>query len=116
MTGEPLHDREVLSRSRTKMVIGSRGSELARTQMHMVISALQNAWPELQIETEIINTTGDRAGANPIDLQAGRKGSFTREIERALFEGQIDLAVHSAKDLPSEETPGLEVGGVLPRA
>ena len=52
----------------------------------------------------------------PIDPQAGRKGLFTGEIERALLSRQIDVAVHSAKDLPSEATPGLEICAALPRA
>jgi hydroxymethylbilane synthase len=99
-----------------KIVLGSRGSELARTQTAMVESALRRAWPELEIVTEIIKTRGDNRTAEPIDPRAGRKGLFTGEIERALSAGQIDIAVHSAKDLPSEMTPGLEVGAVLARA
>jgi hydroxymethylbilane synthase len=54
--------------------------------------------------------------AEPLDPKAGRKGLFTGEIERALAAGEIDVAVHSAKDLPSEMTPGLALGAVLPRA
>jgi hydroxymethylbilane synthase len=99
-----------------KIVLGSRGSELARIQTAMVKSALRTAWPELEIVTEIIKTRGDDRQAEPIDPRAGRKGLFTGEIERALSAGEVDIAVHSAKDLPSEMTPGLELGGVLPRA
>ncbi len=102
-----------------RIILGSRGSELARAQTAMVATALQQAWPKLEIRTEIIKTRGDergKDGGESIDPRAGRKGLFTGEIERALVAGEIDFAVHSAKDLPSDATPGLEVGGVLPRA
>jgi hydroxymethylbilane synthase len=103
----------------TRIVLGSRGSELARTQTAMVADALRGAWPELAIEVEIIKTRGDERSLErkePLDRQAGRKGLFTGEIERVLLAGGIDIAVHSAKDLPSEATPGLDVHAVLPRA
>ena len=99
-----------------KIILGSRGSELARTQSALVTEALSRAWPELEIETKIISTRGDVRTAEPIDPRAGRKGMFTGEIERALLAGEIDVAVHSAKDLPSEMTPGLMLGAVLLRA
>src|SRR5688572_33079610 len=82
----------------------------------MVAEALQRACPELEATVKIIKTQGDERTAEPLDPRAGRKGLFTGEIERALSAGEIDLAVHSAKDLPSETTPGLEVAGVLGRA
>jgi hydroxymethylbilane synthase len=99
-----------------KLILGSRGSELARRQTAMVVEALKRAWPELDTTVKIIKTQGDERTAEPLDPRAGRKGLFTGEIERALSVGEIDLAVHSAKDLPSEATPGLEVTGVLRRA
>jgi hydroxymethylbilane synthase len=99
-----------------KIVLGSRGSELARRQAAMAEAALRTAWPELEIETQIISTRGDVRTAEPLDPRAGRKGLFTGEIESALVAGEIDVAVHSAKDLPSEMTPGLEIGAALPRA
>jgi hydroxymethylbilane synthase len=99
-----------------KIILGSRGSELARTQTALVEEALRRAWPELEIATQIISTRGDVRTAEPLDPRAGRKGLFTGEIERALAVGEIDVAVHSAKDLPSEMTAGLEIGAVLPRA
>ena len=99
-----------------KVVLGSRGSELARTQTTMVESALQKAWPDLEIETRIISTRGDVRTVEPLDARAGRKGLFTGEIEQALATREIDVAVHSAKDLPSVMTAGLMIGGVLPRA
>ena len=99
-----------------RVILGSRGSELARRQTAMVAEALKRAWPELETTVKIIKTQGDERTAEPLDPRAGRKGLFTGEIERALCAGEIDLAVHSAKDLPSETTPGLEVAGVLGRA
>lgn len=99
-----------------KIILGSRGSELARRQTAMVVDALRQAWPELELAVEIIKTRGDERKAEPVDPRAGRKGLFTGEIERALVAGAIDVAVHSAKDLPSDTTPGLEVAAVLARA
>ena len=99
-----------------KIVLGSRGSELALTQTAMVIEALKKSWPNLEIATQIISTRGDLKAAEVLDPRAGRKGLFTGGIERALAAGEIDVAVHSAKDLPSEMTTGLELGAVLPRA
>jgi hydroxymethylbilane synthase len=98
------------------IVFGSRGSELARTQTAMVEAALRNVWPMLAITTRIITTRGDVRTAESSDPRAGRKGLFTGEIERALEAGEIDVAVHSAKDLPSVMTSGLKIGAVLPRA
>ncbi|HEX4640318.1 MAG TPA: hydroxymethylbilane synthase [Chthoniobacterales bacterium] len=102
--------------SSQKIVLGSRGSELARTQTGMVEAALRRVWPSLKIDVQIISTRGDVRTAEPLDPRAGRKGLFTGEIERALAADEIDVAVHSAKDLPSEMTAGLELGAVLPRA
>src|SRR5437773_11898060 len=99
-----------------KIVLGSRGSELARTQTAMVVDALKKAWPDLEIVAEIISTRGDIRMVEPLDPRAGRKGLFTGEIENILAAGKIDVAVHSAKDLPSEMTAGLELGAVLARA
>src|SRR3977135_1641892 len=99
-----------------KIILGSRGSELARRQTSMVETALRKAWPDFEVVTHIISTRGDRRTAEPLDPRAGRKGLFTGEIERALAAGEIDVAVHSAKDLPSEMSPGLTLGGGLLRA
>jgi hydroxymethylbilane synthase len=93
------------------VILGTRGSELALAQAHLVEQALGD---RASIETKIIRTSGDERKL-PLDPIAGRKGMFTREIERALLEREIDLAVHSAKDLPSDMTAGLEIAAVLPR-
>ena len=101
------------------MVLGTRGSDLARAQSQMVEDALRAAWPELKICVEVITTRGDETAqpdANAVDRKAGRKGLFTSEIERALVAQEIDVAVHSAKDLPSEQAASLRIAAVLRRA
>ena len=97
-----------------RIVLGTRGSELARAQARLVEKAIQAARTDTEIETRIIATQGDKA--RRLERQAGRKGLFTAEIERALVARDIDLAVHSAKDLPSEMNPDAEIAAVLPRA
>ena len=84
----------------------------------MVENALSSRQAELNIETKIIKTSGDEPGGKkePKTGAAGRKGLFTAEIERALIAGTIDVAVHSAKDMPSVLTQGTEIAAVLPRA
>ena len=101
---------------RTKIVIGTRGSELARRQTSVVVEGLQTRWADLKIEMQVIQTRGDQRKSRIVDVRAGRKGLFTGEIERALVTRDIDLAVHSAKDLPSALIPGTEIAAVLPRA
>jgi len=98
----------------SKIILGTRGSELARTQSRLVENAIRMADPDLAIETKIIVTRGDKSKG--VDPRAGRKGLFTAKIERALLAGQVDIAVHSAKDLPSETSPGAKIAAVLPRA
>jgi hydroxymethylbilane synthase len=97
-----------------KITLGTRGSDLARAQTLLVEKAIRSAQPNITIETKIIVTRGD--DAKVVDLQAGRKGLFTAEIERALLAGEVDVAVHSAKDLPSQSSPGAQIAAVLPRA
>lgn len=99
-----------------RIVLGSRGSELALAQTRLVEQALRRVWPELEIAVEIIRTSGDESAAPVSDRKAGRKGIFTREIEKALLAQRIDVAVHSAKDLPSAGPARLEVAAALPRA
>jgi hydroxymethylbilane synthase len=97
-----------------KITLGTRGSELARAQTLLVEKAIRSANPKVTIETKIIITRGDNAKV--VDLNVGRKGLFTTEIERALVAGEVDVAVHSAKDLPSHTSPGAQIAAVLPRA
>src|SRR5258708_16451668 len=98
----------------SKITLGTRGSELARTQTLLVEKAIRTAHPNVTIKTKIIVTRGDNAKV--VDLNAGRKGLFTAEIERALLAGEVDAAVHSAKDLPSQTSPGTQIAAVLARA
>jgi hydroxymethylbilane synthase len=91
---------------RTHVIIGTRGSELARTQAQIVSEALRGRWSQLAIETKVIRTSGDERKIDVVTSRAGRKGLFTAEIERALLAEHVDLAVHSAKDLPSELSAG----------
>lgn len=100
------------------IALGSRGSDLALTQALLVENALRARWPGLEIETKIVKTSGDEGAAiKQIETTAaGRKGLFTAEIERALIAGTIDVAVHSAKDLPSVISSETDIAAVLPRA
>ena len=99
----------------TILKIGARGSPLSLAQTGLVAEALTRANPGLVTEIIAIKTTGDKM--RNISLAAiGGKGLFVKEIEEALLAGEIDLAVHSAKDLPSELPPGLAIGAVPARA
>lgn len=92
--------------------IGSRGSQLALWQAHHVADALRGHGHT--VEVQIIKTTGDKITDVAL-AKVGTKGMFTKEIEEALTENQIDLAVHSLKDLPTELMPGYEIAAVLER-
>jgi hydroxymethylbilane synthase len=94
---------------------GTRGSDLALWQTQHVIGLLQTAQPTLQVEYEIIQTRGDHILDTPLPLVGG-KGVFTAELEAALHEKRIDCAVHSLKDLPTEQPDGLVIGAILARA
>jgi hydroxymethylbilane synthase len=96
--------------------LGTRGSALARAQTERVVALLERAWPGLLAEVTPIETTGDRTQASGEPLpEIGGKGLFTLELEQALRTGQIDLAVHSLKDLPTEDVEGIVVGAVCER-
>src|SRR5216110_22371 len=103
-----------MSAGSRKIVLGTRGSELARAQTRLVEEAIRDADPDVTIETKIVATKGDKVRV--VNPRAGRKGLFTAEIERALRAGDVDVAVHSAKDLPSETDPEAEIAAVLSRA
>jgi hydroxymethylbilane synthase len=97
-----------------KVVLGTRGSELARTQAQLVADAIRSFHPRVAVHTKIIATKGDEAKI--VDPLEGRKGLFTANIERTLFTQDVDVAVHSAKDLPSGPSLGAKIAAVLPRA
>lgn len=89
-----------------KVVVGTRGSKLALTQTKWVISQLEKHHPGITFEIQVIQTKGDLIQNKPLD-KIGDKGLFTKEIEKELLAGRIDLAVHSMKDMPSELPEGL---------
>jgi len=96
----------------TRLRIGSRGSQLALWQAHHISDLLRALGHE--VELEIIKTTGDKL----LDValaKVGTKGMFTKEIEEALAEDRIDLAVHSLKDLPTGLSPGFEIAAITRR-
>jgi hydroxymethylbilane synthase len=95
-----------------RLRIGSRGSQLALWQAHHISALLRERGHE--VELEIIKTTGDKITDVAL-AKVGTKGMFTKEIEEALAEGRIDLAVHSLKDLPTELSPGFEIAAVTTR-
>ena len=103
-----------------KITLGTRGSELALTQTNMVTAELQTAFPHLRIERQIIQTSGDKRQdlrfSEFSDVAQVDKGIFIKELEIALENGQIDAAVHSLKDVPSDLAAGFTIAAVLPRA
>jgi hydroxymethylbilane synthase len=94
--------------------IGTRGSPLAAWQARWVAERLQALHPGLAVALVEIATHGDRDRNTPL-AQIGGLGLFTKEIQRALLDGEVDLAVHSLKDLPTQGPPGLVLGAVPPR-
>jgi hydroxymethylbilane synthase len=98
------------------VVVGTRGSPLARKQTALVIELLRAAWPGLECEERVVVTTGDRTQKTGEPLpEIGGKGLFTAELENGLRDGALQLAVHSLKDLPTEEPDGVVVGAVCLR-
>ena len=100
----------------TRLKIGTRGSQLALAQAHETRRRLMKAhgWDEDAVEIVIIRTTGDMIRDRPL-AEIGGKGLFTKEIEEALLDGRIDLAVHSMKDVPAVLPEGLVISTFLPR-
>jgi hydroxymethylbilane synthase len=98
------------------LVVGTRGSALARRQTEHVVELLRAAWPELACETRAVVTEGDltQQSGRPLP-EIGGKGLFTSELEARLRSGELDLAVHSLKDLPTEDPPGVALGAVSVR-
>lgn len=94
--------------------LATRGSPLARAQAALAEAALRDEGAD-QIETVVVRTTGDRQAGVPLERLSGQ-GWFTAELERAVADGRADLAVHSAKDLPTGYEPGLEIAALLERA
>ncbi len=98
-----------------RLRLGTRGSKLALTQSRYVARLLEERWPGLKVELCVIRTSGDAIRDVPL-YTLGGKGLFVKEIEEALLEGKVDLAVHSLKDVPAEIPPGLSLSAFPPRA
>lgn len=120
LTGDELPDDEEINdmlgriKRAEKIRIGTRKSKLALAQTNMVIERLHEFFPDIETEIVHISTMGDKLLDKPLS-EIGGKGVFISEIEKALQSGEIDIAVHSAKDLPVKLGEGLEITGVLPR-
>lgn len=97
------------------LVVGTRGSKLALAQTNLVVEALRAAHPELDVRVQVIRTEGDRDPRTSL-TELGGRGVFVKELEEALLMGEIDAAVHSLKDVPSELPLGLVIAAVPERA
>jgi hydroxymethylbilane synthase len=98
----------------TRLVIATRGSQLALWQAHHVKARLEAVSPGIEVALDIIKTSGDQILDVPL-AKVGGKGLFVKEIEAALLANQADLAVHSMKDVPPELAPGLVIAAVSAR-
>ncbi len=94
--------------------IGTRGSRLALWQANFIKSEIERLFPDLNVELKVIKTTGDKITDRPLAMVGG-KGLFVKEIETALLNNDIDLAVHSMKDMPGELPQGLIIGAIPKR-
>lgn len=99
----------------TTRTVGTRGSALALAQAAQVMEALLGRFHDLGLERKIVRTTGDQRQDIPL-AAVGAEGVFVKELEQALLEGGVDLAVHSLKDLPTRSDPRLTIAAILPRA
>ena len=98
------------------VVLGTRSSALARRQTERVVELLRAAWPGLECEIRPVVTQGDTTQERGVPLpEIGGKGLFTAELEQGLRERTLDLAVHSLKDLPTEDAPDVAIGAVCAR-
>jgi hydroxymethylbilane synthase len=105
----------MISFTARSLTFGTRSSALARRQTDSVIRQLRTAWPTLNFQIKLFTTSGDKIMDKPLP-EIGGKGLFTEELEHALRSGEIDIAVHSLKDLPINDAPGLTLGAISERA
>jgi len=103
-----------MSTDTERLRVGTRASRLALWQTNHVIARLEASWPGLRVERVPITTLGDRMTTVALS-RIGDKGLFTRELEDGLRSGEIDMAVHSLKDLPTELSDGVAISAVLQR-
>ncbi len=97
------------------IIIGTRSSKLALWQADYVAARLREAYPGLTVEKRLMTTKGDKILDAPL-AKIGGKGLFTKELEQAMLAGEIDLAVHSLKDMPTEVPEGLAIAAITKRA
>lgn len=97
-----------------KICIGTRGSKLALWQANFIKSEIETLFTGIDVELKIIKTTGDRITDRPLAMVGG-KGLFVKEIENCLLDKEIDIAVHSMKDMPGELPEGLCIGAIPKR-
>lgn len=100
--------------AKKEIIIGSRASKLALTQTNIVINELKKHYPEIDFKIKEIKTIGDKILDKTLN-KIGGKGLFVKEIEAALLKGEIDIAVHSMKDMPSEFPENLEISAITKR-
>src|SRR5689334_18127565 len=96
--------------------LGTRGSPLAMAQARKVAAAIETSqrWPEGWVQIVPITTTGDKVKDRPLS-EIGGKGLWTKELDRALMEGEVDFCVHSMKDVESDRPEGIHIAAVRPR-
>jgi hydroxymethylbilane synthase len=104
-----------MNESKRRVIVGTRKSALAMWQTNHIVERLASAWPDLSCEIRTYVTEGDRNIGKPLP-EIGGKGLFTEKLEQALYAGDIDLAVHSLKDLPVDMDPRLTLGAITSRA
>lgn len=97
-------------------ILGTRGSPLALAQAHKVASALEvaNRWPADFVQIQVVETTGDKVQDRPL-AEIGGKQLWTKELDRALMEGEVDFCVHSLKDVEAIRPRGISIAAVRPR-
>ena len=105
---------QITSNPSSQIIIGTRGSRLALAQSQGVLQELSGLFPEAKFELKVIKTRGDMMIGKPLS-KIGGKGLFVKEIEQAMLRGEIDLAVHSLKDLPTEMPKKLTLGAITKR-
>ena len=111
---EPRAGRPMGGPEPRNLIIGTRGSQLALWQANHVAERLHTAFPNLSVRLETIRTTGDKLVDVPL-AQVGGKALFVKELEEALSDGRVDLAVHSMKDVPTELPAGLDIVAITER-
>src|SRR4030065_2930114 len=97
-----------------KLTVGTRGSRLSLTQTNAVLDSIRAIRPDLEFEVKIVKTLGDEDAKNPL-FTIDRRGIFEKELGLAIAKGEIDIAVHSLKDVPTEETPDNVIAAIPKR-